>query len=56
MLFQKKTGKLQSRWRESFVIDGFESERELSYRIRQLGDRRIKHTYHGNYLKLFVRR
>ena len=56
MLYQKNTGKLQPRWRGPFAINGFGSERMLSYTIRQLNGRLIKGTFHGNHLKRFTPR
>ena len=54
MLHQKTSGKLQPRWRGSFRVDGFGSERQLSYILRQLNGRLIRGTFHDNHLKRFV--
>ena len=56
MLFQKDTGKLQPRWRGPFVVEGFASPRGVSYPIKQINGRRIKGTFRGNHLKLFIAR
>ena len=56
MLYQKDTGKLQPRWRGPFVVEAFASPRGVSYLIKQTNGRRIKGTFHGNHLKLFIAR
>ena len=40
MLYQKNAGKLMPRWRGPFFIAEYSSERQLSYRLRQLNGRR----------------
>jgi hypothetical protein len=45
MLYQKNTGRLRPRWRGPFTINGFGSERMLSYTLRQLNGRLIKGTF-----------
>lgn len=52
VLYQKKSGKLEPRWRCPFVVLEPE-EPGISYRLHQLNGRRIKGTFHGNHLKLF---
>ena len=53
MLHQKASGKLQPRWRGPFRVEGFGSDRQLSYVLRQLNGRLIRGTFHGNHLKRF---
>ena len=54
MLYQKNTGKLRPKWRGPFMIDDYGSERQLSYRLRQLHGRRIKGKLHGASLARFT--
>ena len=53
MLYQKTAGKLQPRWRGPFRVSHFATERGLSYVLRQLNDRLIRGSFHGNHLKRF---
>ena len=55
VLYQKKTEKLKSRWKNSFMILKFDT-REISYRLQQLNEKKIKKIFHENYLKLFKSR
>lgn len=56
MLYQKKTGKLEPRWRGPFVVYAYGSDRQLSYQLRQLNGRRIRGKFHGDHLRQFVPR
>ena len=56
MLHQKNTGKLQPRWRGPFIIHEYGSDRQVSYRLRQLNGRLIKGKFHGDSLKPFLPR
>ena len=56
ILYQKNTNKLQPRWRGLFVIHDYGSDRQLSYRLRQLNGRLIKGKFHDNYLRSFLPR
>ena len=56
MLYQKNIDKLQPRWRGSFVVHEYGSDRQLSYRLHQLNGRRIRGKFHGDHLKHLVSR
>ena len=56
MLYQKNAGKVMPRWRGPFIVAEYSSERQLSYRLRQLNGRRIRGKFHGDHLKTFVPR
>lgn len=56
MLYQKDTGKLQARWRGPFRISGYGGSHGLSFTLKQLNDRRIRGTFHGDHLKRFIPR
>ena len=57
MLYQKTFDKLQSRWRGSFQIIGYENTHEFSFTLRQPATGRdIRGTFHENYLKTFTSR
>ena len=56
ILYQKNTGKLEPRWSPPFRIDGFATERGVSYKLRNVNGRLIKGSYHRNHLKRFVSR
>ena len=56
MLHQKSTGKLEPRWRGPFRIHEYGGAHGLSFVLRQLNGRKIKHTYHGDHLKKFTPR
>lgn len=56
MSYQKKSGKLEPRWRKPFIVEKFAGNYEKSYKIWQIGDKTIKKTFHGDYLKKFVLR
>lgn len=51
---KRKAGKLEPRWRGPFVIHGSGGEHGVSYQLRQLNERRIRGTIHGNHLKELV--
>jgi hypothetical protein len=53
ILYQKKSNKLKSRWRESFRISEYDENHDISYIIKQLNKRKIKKTFHENHFKLF---
>lgn len=54
ILYQEKSEKLKPRWRGPFIIQGFGREHEISYHIKQLNGRKIRGTFHGNHLKVFI--
>ena len=57
MLYQKTSGKLQSRWREPFQITGYGGIHGHSFTLRQLvTERGIRDTFHGDHLKTFIPR
>ena len=52
VLYQKKTEKLKFKWKNSFMILKFDAY-EISYRLQQLNEKKIKKTFHENHLKFF---
>ncbi len=56
MLYQKNTGKLEARWRGPFRIKDYGGTHGHSFVLQQLNGRRIRGTFHGDYLKAFVPR
>lgn len=54
MVHQKKTTKLEPRWRGPFRIASSGGARGVSWRICQLNGRLIRGTYHGDHLKPFI--
>ena len=56
MLYQKNVEKLQSRWRDSFLIETFGGDHGISYIIRQIGGRQIKRAFHSDHLQKFTLR
>jgi hypothetical protein len=55
-LYQKRSNKLKSRWRESFRINEYDDSHDIFYIIRQLNDKKINDTFHENHLKSFLSR
>lgn len=55
MLYQKNVGKLKSKWKKSFIIDA-PGEHGVSWKLRQLNGRLIKHIYHEDHFKQFIPR
>lgn len=56
MLYQEGAGNLQPRWKGPFKVSGFGGSHARSFTLRQLNDRRIRGTFHGDHLKTFVPR
>ena len=56
MIYQDKSRKLKARWRGPFRILGYGDTHERSFRLQQLNERKVRGTYHGDYLKRFVPR
>jgi hypothetical protein len=55
-LYQKRSNKLESRWRESFRINEYEDNHDISYTLRQLNEKKINDIFHENHLKSFLSR
>lgn len=53
MLHQKKTGKLEARWRGPFRISGCGGIHATTFILQQLDGTRIRGTFHGDDLKQF---
>lgn len=53
MVYQKKVGKLEARWRDVFRVTGSGDVHGRTWVISQLNGRRIRGTYHGDHLKPF---
>jgi hypothetical protein len=56
MLYQKKTGKLEPRWRGPFRISGYGGSHGISFTLVQLNGRKIRGSFHGDHLKTFTPR
>ena len=57
MVFQKNPTKLEATWRGPFRISGYSGGHGRSFALEQLNRRRrIKGTFHGDHLKLFIQR
>jgi hypothetical protein len=54
MLWQKKTRKLKSRWRDSFRISDYDEFHEVFFTFVQLNDRKIRDFFHEDHLKTFT--
>ncbi len=56
MLYQKKTEKLESRWRDSFRISDYDEFHDIFFILVQLNDRKIRDSFHEDHLKTFISR
>jgi len=56
MVYQKNTGKLEPRWRGPFKVVGYGGTHGVSFVLQQLNGRKIRGTFHGDYLKTYVPR
>ena len=56
MPHQKESGKLEPRWKGLFIVEKFAGSHGKSYKIRQIGGKIIKGTFHRDHLKEFVPR
>lgn len=56
MIYQKKTNKLEPRWRGPYRITGYGGSHQHSFTLAQLNGRKIKGNFHGDHLKVFVPR
>jgi hypothetical protein len=56
MLWQKKTKKLESRWRDSFRISDYDESHDIFFILIQLNDRKIRDSFHDDHLKTFTSR
>jgi hypothetical protein len=56
MLYQKKSEKLEFRWRDSFSIQSYDDFHDISFIFVQLNDRKIRDFFHDDHLKIFTSR
>lgn len=56
MIYQKRTAKMEARWRGPFRITGYGGVHGLSGEVSQLNGRKIRGTFHGDHLKPFTER
>lgn len=56
MVYRKRTGKLEPRWRGPFKISGLGGVLGLCWKIEQLNGRQIRGGFHGDHLKHFPER
>ncbi len=56
MLYQKKTGKLQERWKGPFRISAYGGSHGKSFCLVHLNGRLIRGTFHGDHLKKYLPR
>ena len=56
MIYQKNVDKLQSRWRDSFIIFNYDDTHDVSFILVQLNGRDIRDIFHDDHLKSFQSR
>lgn len=56
MIYQKRTAKMEARWRGPFRITGYGGVHGLSWEVSQLNGRKIRGAFHGDHLKPFIER
>ncbi len=56
MIYQKRTTKMEARWRGPFWITGYGGVHGLNWEVSQLNGRKIQGTFHGDHLMPFYER